>query len=453
MLRQHATAITVCAACAASVVGHWWIARDSERRMDRLLAASFHDAPVIVEDWSTEDAARQESVERTFSSSMPRLLAKTTYEISPIDEERPVDALHTVEETRPAAPPAAAKPLTRRQREELAAVREVIEEEMPETSAEERDIWFDELKSLPAEVVRDLLQVRKQLRVLSPDHPLSGPAQLSPQAIPHTDLDEREIPADPVTQRRPIRHEDWSSARQALEQAIDWSTHNLANAATPGFKRVEVLLGDVYDTDDSSGQMPAAGRGCGIQSLRLDLRPGSLQATERNLDLAIDGEGFFIVHDEKTHRTYYTRCGAVSLNTHGQLCLVAGDRGYRLEPTIVLPIEASAVTISTNGTITYRLPDEDEPLTAGTLQLAKFVDASQLKPLGHGLYEAPPETNPHLAAPGSTGMGLLRQGFLEQSNVDPERDQSEREAWESILKTLPSSDLPRTARESSRSPN
>ena len=243
MWQRHGVTITVCLVCSATLLGHLGLARHFERRMTLLLsqssAAAPDHSPMIMIDPPLPDEVMLALPDVSPSAvHSPRRLSTTTYETDARDPEEPADALR---------PAQCARPLTRRQLDEQAAVRDVIEEEMLETSAEERDIWFDELKSLPAEAVRDLLKVRRQLRVLSPDHALSGPSQLfptnPPQAAP---FEESEIPAETISQTHPARAGEWSETRQALEQAIAWSTHNIANAATPGYKRIEVILGDSY---------------------------------------------------------------------------------------------------------------------------------------------------------------------------------------------------------------
>ena len=336
-------------------------------------------------------------------------------------------------------------------------MRDVIEEEMPGVSADERDIWFEELKSLPAEAVRDLLKVRQQMRILSPDHALAGPSRLFP--MPDHTANELNILAEPVTRSLPLSPRDWSQSRDALRQAIAWSTHNIVNAATPGYKRIEVVFGDAYSRGNGAIDPSFSGMGSGIKSLRLDMRPGKIKETNRNLDLAIEGEGFLILQNVNVPTGFcYTRCGTVTLDEHGQLCLQAGENTSVLDPPIVIPFDAWAITITVDGKVAYQLDDKDGPYQAGQLHLARFPDPSQLKPIGNGVYVAPPEYAsgeivPRYAPPEGLGMGAVRQGYLEQSNVDVEREQSYREIWESILRALPTDEIPRTASDSGRSQN
>lgn len=450
MWQRYGVTFTVCLACSATLLGHAWLAWHHERRVAALIEPSDESGPM----WSWGAPPSPDEVmlslpdETSSAVHLLRRLFTANYETSSFESDEPADAL------RPATP---ARPLTRRQLDDQAAVRDVIEEEMLETSAEERDIWFDELKSLPAEAVRDLLKVRKQLRVLSPDHQLSGPSELFPmnptRAVPFPG---NEIPAESIAQTHPVRTGDWSETRQALVQAMAWSTHNLANAATPGYKRIEVVLGDSYGQQGHPDESPLQatgliGRGCRLTSVRLDMSVGELRKTGRKLDLAIDGAGFLIVQ----HTRYgfcYARCGTVTLNQQGQLCLATEERSLLLDPPIALPSDVLQIAISDDGVVSYTVPNENTPVKAGCIKLARVTDPSRLIPLGNSLYAAP-DSEPVVSTPGTTGLGIVRQGFLEQSNVNPEREELKRQTWETILRSLPSLEIPRTAREGKHSPN
>lgn len=439
MRQRHGFSFLVYLACAATLLGHAWLLRQHDGHHDARTEPPHRRSP-FYGGW---DAPDPDAVRPAWSDELPAVLrlppplSTANYEAA--DSDEPADALR---------PSQTVRPLTRRQQDDQAAVRDVIEEEMQETSAEERDIWYEELKSLPAEAVRDLLKVRKQLRVLSPDHQLSGPSQLLPMTPPHARMEAGEIPAESIARTHSSRAGDWSTTRQALEQAITWSTHNLANAATPGYKRIDAVLGDTYAPSESKTDPLFSARGCRLAMLRLDMQPGKLEATGRPLDVAIDGEGFLIVrHEEFT--SCYSRCGTLTWNSENRLCLRAGERNYELEPALTLPRDARTLSISPDGTITYQTANRDDPGIAGRIQLARFADPSQLIPLGNSLYAAAEEIKPVI----TEAVTAFRSGFLEQSNVNPEREELIRQTWESILLTLPSQEFPRTAREGKHAPN
>lgn len=461
MLRRHSPTAAVCAVCAITVMAHLWIARQSARRLERLMTSTFDGVPMIVEEWTPEEFPLIEA-QRSIDYAPPRLLAAAAFEQesnSSGKEECPVDALQTKAPESGPVLRAEAKPLTPRQQQELAAVREVIEEEMPETSAEERDIWFEELKSLPAEVVRDLLQVRKQLRVLTPDHHLSGPGQLS-HGLPTLPQVEQEISAEPVVQSRPLHADDWTSTREALEQAIAWSTHNLVNAETPGYKRWRVVLGDATslsdETDERSGKerlFSIAGCGCRIASLSLNLDQGEIMPTGRELDLAIEGEGVFIVFHEPSQRFFYTRGGGWKLTADRRIVCLIDGQDYLIDLKLRIPVDATDLRINPDGSVEAKLPEHEGPQKLGQILLARLPMPSSLVSQGNGLLISRHEQEPQPDIPGTKGLGILRQGALERSNVDLEAEQQQRDHWQQLLKLLPSPGLPRTARESDRSPH
>jgi flagellar basal-body rod protein FlgG len=452
MGRPHGTPLTVGMICAATLVGHWGLARHYQQPGEGLISGSagfvpiLHtlapddDGPLVAIDPPPLDETKAPSPNELPTNSRISLLTTATYES---EADGPADALHPLPTDEGPAPlQEPPRPLTRRQLEDQAAVREVIDHEMPDSSAEERDIWFEELKSLPAEAVRDLLKVRKQLRVLSPDHHLAGPGPLPPS---ESLLHGRSVAADAVAQTRGGRLGDWSAARSALEEAICWSTHNLVNAATPGYKRWRVILGDAYEAGWEAGA--PCGAGCRIASLSLDLTQGEIVETGRDLDLAIDGPGFFVVRDEAASRRYYTRYGALKLTADRRLALSLDDGEYLLDPPLTIPAAASDISISADGVVRATLPDGNEPRELGQIKLAACP--GQLTAHGNGLLGCRGREEVVIGVP---GLGVLRQRSLEQSNVDMEREQGERELWQSILEALPTSSIPRTARQGGRAP-
>jgi hypothetical protein len=132
-------------------------------------------------------------------------------------------------------------------------VRSVIERELPNATVEERDIWFEQLKELPPGVVEDLLNVRKQFRQMVP--PLTPPAIATP--VPLT------APVSPsLLPTLGALTGNWSTSREAIERLRLVTLHNLANADTPGYRRLEPLLW----TD-------AGGQGAQWGGTRFDLQP------------------------------------------------------------------------------------------------------------------------------------------------------------------------------------
>lgn len=317
------------------------------------------------------------------------------------------------------------------------AVRMVIEDELADSSREERDIWYEELKSLPAGVVRDLLQVRKQLRELPKAFHNMGLAPPVPLA------------AEPASQTRRQLLPDWLPSANAIEQACMISRHNLVNATTPGYKRLRVMLVDSYAGWQSDAESAEAGRsiaveGCRLASTLLDLKAGQLKQTERSLDLAIDGDGFFVAL--KNESAVYTRCGAMLLDAQRQLCLASTDGSAILQPSITVPADAQEIQITGDGKVLALRKAGADPERIGQLQLARFPSPTRLRPIGGVLLVATEASGRvELGLAGEEGRGAIQQGCLEQSNVDSEEELSRIEQWQTLLKSLPIVSRPVTA--------
>ena len=224
---------------------------------------------------------------------------------------------------------------------------------------------------------------------------------------------------------------------RALSTRIDVIANNLANAETTSFKRQRVNFEDLmYLTKRHPGTINAAGDaapagiqvglGVKIANTQLDLEQGTLDPTGGKLDVAINGAGFFRVQvaDGIGEGAAYTRNGDFFRNNEGELILGLGD-GYKLDPPITVPIEVPANTISIgqDGTVSGIPPGAVEAEVYGQLELARFSNPQGLKLLGGSLYLETAASGPGLAAlPGADGTGIIQQGFLEGSNVDPVKE-------------------------------
>src|SRR4029079_4241975 len=155
---------------------------------------------------------------------------------------------------------------------------------------------------------------------------------------------------------------------RALSQRIDVVANNLANAETTAFKRSRVNFEDLFylqlkqpGATNSTGEASPAGihGGVGVKvaNTQLDLEQGSLEDTSRPLDVGIQGEGFFKVKvlDSIGDGFAYTRNGNFFQNNEGELVLGVGD-GYKLEPPITLPNNATEITISQTGLVEFKQP-------------------------------------------------------------------------------------------------
>jgi flagellar basal-body rod protein FlgG len=218
-----------------------------------------------------------------------------------------------------------------------------------------------------------------------------------------------------------------ASGMMAQQLRTEVIANNLANVNTTGFKRSRAQFEDLlYQTVQGSavigspenGTQPAIqiGRGTRLASVQRMHAQGSLEQTNRPLDMAIEGEGFFQIQTGGGD-TAYTRDGSFQISDQGVLVT---SEGYTLQPTIRVPTDATGVTISRTGIVTVtRGANMAEPQEIGRLELARFANPSGLQALGENLYQATPASGePAVGFPQDEGMGRVVQGSLEGSNVE-----------------------------------
>jgi flagellar basal-body rod protein FlgG len=214
-----------------------------------------------------------------------------------------------------------------------------------------------------------------------------------------------------------------ATGMRAQQTQIDTIAHNVANLNTPGFRRSTVSFAEVSSADSPLTPSPlAAGiaaalgpRGAGAYAkVALSSNGGELKATGETFDLAIDGAGFLEVL-RADGAPAYTRAAALRLNDDGALVLADGTP---LASRVDLPPDATSVEITADGRVLARVAGLAEPFEAGRLELVSFVNPAGLEPLGGNLLVASQESGEARSGiPGENGLGTLRQGFLESSNV------------------------------------
>jgi len=224
---------------------------------------------------------------------------------------------------------------------------------------------------------------------------------------------------------------------RALSTRIDVVSNNLANAETTAFKGsrcnfedlMYVTLRQPGATDASSEVSPSGiqvGLGTKISNTQLDLTQGSPEMTNRQLDVAIQGEGFFKIKVMPTINggEAYTRNGNFTINKDGELVVNIGD-GYKIVPPITFPKNATDVSVTPDGTVTYLAGTgtNQTKQKAGQLQLTNFVNPYGLQLLGGSIYTPTDSSGPPLTGkPGDNATGSVLQGYLEGSNVDPVKE-------------------------------
>lgn len=222
-----------------------------------------------------------------------------------------------------------------------------------------------------------------------------------------------------------------ATGMEAMETKLDVIANNLANINTTGFKKDRANFEDllyrteVYPGVRDASQTPTAvgtqvGLGVRVTSTQTDQRQGTLQQTGRDLDIAIEGPGYLRVLDPLSQNTMYTRAGNLDINANGQLVIGSAQVGRLLDPPIQIPQDATAVVINSNGEVMVRQPGATELAVQGQLQLAQFINPDGLLKVGQNMYLQTDASGPEQPGnPGTNGLGTLRQGNLEASNVEP----------------------------------
>lgn len=211
----------------------------------------------------------------------------------------------------------------------------------------------------------------------------------------------------------------------AAQSFLDVTGNNLANTNTTAYKASAVSFQDLF-YQNLGGPAPLAseeaapvgvdaGAGVRLSNIAGLFTQGAIQPTGRELDLAIAGEGFFQV-EQPDGTLAYTRDGAFTRDAAGGL--VTAD-GMLLVPPVNIPEDASSVLIGEDGTVSALVPGSLTPVVIGQITLARFVNPAGLLRLGTSLFaETEASGAPQAGAPGAGGLGEVRQGALEGSNVE-----------------------------------
>ena len=212
----------------------------------------------------------------------------------------------------------------------------------------------------------------------------------------------------------------------AQDKQLTTISNNLANASTAGYKRDRVIFEDLlYQIQRQPGaqsrqnnQLPSGlqlGTGVRVVGTQKQFTTGNLQVTDQPLDMAIDGRGFFEIL-QPNGNTAYTRNGEFQLSADGEI-VTAG--GLVLEPSITIPEGAQTVTIGQDGTVSVLLAGETAPTQVGNVQLADFINPAGLQAMGSNLFlETASSGAAQQGTPGLNGFGSIRQGSIENSNVN-----------------------------------
>jgi flagellar basal-body rod protein FlgG len=219
----------------------------------------------------------------------------------------------------------------------------------------------------------------------------------------------------------------WTSATGMQAQALnlDVISNNLANVNTTGFKKSRAEFQDLlYENLRPAGtsssqdtQVPTGiqlGHGTRPSTVLKIFSQGDMQNTKNELDLAIEGDGFFQII-MPNGETGFTRDGAFKLDSSGR---VVNSDGFVLEPEITIPTDSVTISVGMDGTVSVLQAGESVPSEIGTIELARFVNPSGLVSIGKNLFITSEASGDEIVGTaGEDGLGTLAQGFLEMSNV------------------------------------
>jgi flagellar basal-body rod protein FlgG len=213
----------------------------------------------------------------------------------------------------------------------------------------------------------------------------------------------------------------------AQQTNVDVISNNIANMNTTGFKRQRAEFQDLLyehvarvgtQTSDQGTVLPAGVEiGSGVKTVATPrvMSQGNLLPTQKTLDVAVRGEGFFRIQ-MPDGRTAYTRDGSFEMDAQGRLVTA---QGYIVQPGITIPQNSTGVTINAQGQVAATPAGTNTPAQVGQLELSAFVNKAGLQAIGDNLFlETPASGTPQNGNPGAQGMGDLLQGNLEQANVE-----------------------------------
>ncbi len=229
------------------------------------------------------------------------------------------------------------------------------------------------------------------------------------------------------------------SGLRTHQQMMDVTGNNIANVSTSGFKSSatvfqdtlsQTLAGAAAPTGDGTvppfgGTNPAQiGLGVRLAGISTNLAQGSSQLTGRATDIAVQGDGYFVI--QTGNENLYTRAGSFSLDARGQLTTPAGGLVMNTQnEAIAVPVDGTieSFTIAPDGKVTGVRSDGSGLQELGQIKLATFANPAGLAKVGGSLLRATVNSGPVIAGenagvPGADGRGLLAVGVLEMSNVD-----------------------------------
>ncbi|MDP1669201.1 flagellar basal-body rod protein FlgG [Phaeovulum sp.] len=225
-----------------------------------------------------------------------------------------------------------------------------------------------------------------------------------------------------------------ATGMSAQQMRVEVISNNLANMSTTGYNPRRAEFADLHyqqltrpgtiSANDGTLVPTGVQMGLGVRpaAVTVNLSQGTLSATGGDLDIAIDGLGYLEV-TMPSGASGYTRDGGLKRSPDGE---IVTSGGYPVAPGITIPSDASTLAINAAGEVYAYFSDRIQPELLGQFTLANFSNEKGLEAIGSNLFlETSGSGPPQISAPGEDGVGTLRQGYLEESSVDPVREITE----------------------------
>ncbi len=225
-----------------------------------------------------------------------------------------------------------------------------------------------------------------------------------------------------------------ATGMDAQQMRVEVISNNLANMSTTAYNARRAEFADLHyqqvrspgTVNASDGTVLPAGvqLGLGVRpsAISMDVEQGSIRATGGQLDVAIEGGGYLEVELPSGGQAY-TRDGALKMTGDGE---IVTSEGYSIVPGITVPDDARSVTINAQGEVYATFLESPDPQLLGQFSLSTFSNDKGLEAIGSNMYlETAASGNPLVGEPGVDGRGTFRQGYLEESSVDPVREITE----------------------------
>ncbi|MEP2629209.1 MAG: flagellar basal-body rod protein FlgG [Shimia thalassica] len=225
-----------------------------------------------------------------------------------------------------------------------------------------------------------------------------------------------------------------ATGMSAQQMRVETISNNLSNMSTTGYNARRAEFADLHyqqmtrpgtiNSTDGTVMPTGVQLGLGVRpaAVAMQLQQGALSATGGDLDIAIEGKGYLEVTLPSGLSTY-TRDGGLKRTGEG---LIVTSDGFPVEPQIVIPDDATSISINGAGEVYAYFADAPDAELLGQFNMVGFTNAKGLEALGGNLFaETEASGAPLVSTPGEDGLGTVRQGYLEDSSVDAVREITE----------------------------